>query len=70
VREARAILAAGFAQLRLDSIVATCEVGHRASAGVLEKAGLKWVRTLQRHREAQGRWWDLELFRVARTAWT
>jgi [ribosomal protein S5]-alanine N-acetyltransferase len=67
---ARAMVDAGFAQLRLDCIIATCEVGHPASARVLEKAGLRWVRTLERHREAQGRWWDLELFRVARTEWT
>jgi RimJ/RimL family protein N-acetyltransferase len=67
---ARAMVDAGFAQLRLDSIIATCEVGQPASACVLEKAGLRWVRTLEHHREAQGRWWDLELFRVARTEWT
>jgi RimJ/RimL family protein N-acetyltransferase len=64
-----AMVAAGFTQLRLDRIVAMCEVGHPASARVLEKAGLQWVRTLERHREARGRSWDMELFRIARNDW-
>jgi ribosomal-protein-alanine N-acetyltransferase len=65
----QALIDAGFAQMRLTWIYALCEAGHAASARVLEKAGLEHVRTVERHREARGRWWDMELFGIRRADW-
>lgn len=66
---ARALVAAGFTEMGLDRIFALCEVGHVASARVLEHAGLRWIRTVERHRHARGRWWHMELFAVTRQEW-
>ena len=66
---ALAMVNAGFAQLRLERIYAMCEAGHAASARVLEKAGLRWVRSVTHAHQAQGRWWDMELFELRRAEW-
>jgi RimJ/RimL family protein N-acetyltransferase len=66
---ARALVAAGFEQLALERIFAICEVSHTASARVLEKAGLHYVRTLERYRQAKGRWWDMKLYEILRADW-
>jgi [ribosomal protein S5]-alanine N-acetyltransferase len=64
----RAMVDAGFAQLRLERIFATCAVEHGASARVLEKAGLRRRTVLHRY-EAKGRWWDMWLYDLTRTDW-
>lgn len=66
---ARALVQAGFTQLGLALIYATCDVGNTASAHVLEKAGLLHRRVLDRYREAKGRWWDMHLFELRRDEW-
>ena len=66
---AHAMVNAGFAQLRLERIYAMCEAGHAASGRVLEKAGLRRIRTIAGERRAQGRWWDMELFELHRSEW-
>ena len=66
---ARAMVQAGFDQLKVERIYAICEVGYQASARVLEKAGLRWTRTQARYYEAKGRWWDMELYELWRADW-
>ena len=66
---ARAMVNAGFAQLQLERIFATCAVAHGASARVLEKAGLRRRTVLHRYKEAKGRWWDMWLYDVTRADW-
>jgi ribosomal-protein-alanine N-acetyltransferase len=66
---ARAMVKAGFAQLQLERIFATCAVAHGASARVLEKAGLRRRTVLHRYKEAKGRWWDIWLYDVTRADW-
>jgi [ribosomal protein S5]-alanine N-acetyltransferase len=63
---AQALVAAGFAQLNLRRIVATCDPRNLASARVLEKAGLRRAETLHRHQWAKGRWWDALRYEVHR----
>ena len=66
---ARAMVDAGFAQLRLERVFATCAVEHGASARVLEKAGLRRRTVLHRRKEAKGRWWDMWLYDLTRADW-
>jgi RimJ/RimL family protein N-acetyltransferase len=66
---ARAMVDAGFAQLQLERMFATCAVEHGASARVLEKAGLRRRMVLHRHKEAKGRWWDMWLYDLTRADW-
>jgi [ribosomal protein S5]-alanine N-acetyltransferase len=66
---ARAMVDAGFVQLRLERIFATCAVEHRVSARVLEKAGLRRRTVLHRYKEAKGRWWDMGLYELTRADW-
>jgi RimJ/RimL family protein N-acetyltransferase len=66
---ARAMVHAGFQQLLLERIYGVCEVSHAASRGVLAKAGLRWVQTVSRYREAKGRWWDVHVYEVRRADW-
>ena len=63
---ARALVAAGFAQLGLRRIVATCDPANAASARVLEKAGLRRAALLPRYEWAKGRWWDALLYEIRR----
>jgi [ribosomal protein S5]-alanine N-acetyltransferase len=66
---ATVLVRAGFEQLGLERIFAICDVDNVASARVLEKAGLVRTRTLERHREAKGRWWDMHLYEIVRGDW-
>jgi isopentenyl phosphate kinase len=59
---ARAMVDAGFAQLRLDAIIATCEAGHPASARVLEKAGFTLEGVLRASAIKDGRVLDQLLY--------
>ena len=64
-----ALVEVGFEQLGLARIFAVCDVNHTASAHVLEKAGLTRAATLERYREAKGRWWDMYLYELRRSDW-
>jgi RimJ/RimL family protein N-acetyltransferase len=66
---AKALVHAGFAQLGLERIFATCELTHTRSQRVLEKAGLERVRRLSRTTYAKGRWWDMWLYELHRGRW-
>jgi RimJ/RimL family protein N-acetyltransferase len=66
---ALALLDAGFAELGLTRIFATCDVANLASARVLERIGLRRRGILRRHREAKGRWWDMLLFDSTALEW-
>ena len=65
----KALVHAGFAQLGLERIFATCELTHTRSQRVLEKAGLQRARKLERMTQAKGRWWDMWLYEVRRAQW-
>lgn len=66
---AKAIVEAGFEQLGLTRIVATCAVANTASAHVLEKTGLQREATLEDHRFAKGVWWTSFLYAIRRDRW-
>ena len=63
---ARALIAVGFAHLGLRRIEATSDPQNRASARVLEKAGLRRAGVLRRHQWAKGRWLDALRYEVHR----
>lgn len=63
---ALALVVAGFLQLGLQRIVATCDPRNLASARVLEKAGLQRAGLLAQHQWAKGRWWDSLLYEIDR----
>jgi RimJ/RimL family protein N-acetyltransferase len=63
---ARALVHAGFEQLGLTRIFATCDVANHASARVLEKAGLQREATLEQHKYARGKWWTSFLYAIRR----
>ena len=64
-----ALVRAGFDELGVARIFATCDVANRASARVLEKAGLRREATLDRHKHANDRWWTSFLYAVRRAEW-
>jgi len=66
---ARAMVRAGFEQLRLDRIFAMCERDHRASRRVLDKAGLRSRGVIEGVRQAKGRSWDMWLYDLQRPEW-
>jgi [ribosomal protein S5]-alanine N-acetyltransferase len=66
---AAALVREGFTTLGLRRIFATCEIGNLGSMRVLEKAGLRHARILQRCKEAKGRWWDMHLYELRREEW-
>jgi [ribosomal protein S5]-alanine N-acetyltransferase len=59
---AREMVRAGFDDLKLERIFATCDVENLASARVLEKAGLTRTARLDRHKHALGEWWTSYLY--------
>ena len=61
---ARAMVDAGFGQLRPTRIFSTCDIANAASARVLKKAGLTRVATLERHKYALGKWWTSYLYEI------
>jgi [ribosomal protein S5]-alanine N-acetyltransferase len=63
---ARAMVRAGFEQLGVSRVFATCDVANGASARVLEKAGLQREAILERHKYARGQWWTSFLYAVRR----
>jgi [ribosomal protein S5]-alanine N-acetyltransferase len=64
---ARALVRFGFDRLGLHRIWATCHVENRASARVLEKAGMRLEGTLRKHRLQRGEWRDSFLYAVLET---
>jgi RimJ/RimL family protein N-acetyltransferase len=66
---ARAMVRAGFEQLRLERIFAMCDVSHDASRRVLEKAGLRSKGVVSGARQAKGRSWDMWLYELLREEW-
>jgi ribosomal-protein-alanine N-acetyltransferase len=66
---ARAMVDAGFRQLGLERVFATCDVDNAASAHVLEKVGLRHEALLKNHKQAKGRWWDSYLYGIVRSDW-
>ena len=66
---ARAMVDAGFTQLQLERIFATCAVEHGASARVLEKASLRRRTVLHHYKEAKGRRWNMWLYDLTRAEW-
>lgn len=68
-RTAKLLLSLGFGTHGLARISATCDPLNTASARVLEKAGLSFIRTLPQHAIMRGKPRDSMLFRIERTAW-
>lgn len=66
---ARAMVRAGFDELGLTRIYATCDVANAASARVLENARLRRVAMLERHRQVGATWWTSFLYEVLRDDW-
>jgi [ribosomal protein S5]-alanine N-acetyltransferase len=66
---ARALVAAGFEQLRLRRIFATCDIDNAASARVLEKAGLRFEARLGHHIHVKDRWWHSLQYGLDATEW-
>ena len=58
----RALLAFGFGELKLHRIYATCDPKNRASARVLEKAGMRYEGHLRDHLIQRGAWRDSLLY--------
>jgi RimJ/RimL family protein N-acetyltransferase len=66
---ARAMVRAGFEQLGVSRVFSTCDVANRASARVLEKAGLQHEAVLEQHTFAKNQWWTSFLYAVGRAEW-
>lgn len=66
---ARALIDAGFEQLRLQRIFGICDIHNGASARVLEKAGMKREATVYGFRKAKGRTWDMHHYEITREEW-
>lgn len=66
---ARAVIDAGFRQLGLHRIWATCDPENHGSARVLEKAGMQREGHLRRHVWEKGRWRDSLLYAVLEGEW-
>lgn len=66
---ARTLVRAGFEQLGVGRIFATCDVDNVGSMRILEKAGLRREALLEKHKEAKGRWWDSYLYAITRAEW-
>jgi [ribosomal protein S5]-alanine N-acetyltransferase len=66
---ARALVRAGFEELGVARVFATCDVDNHASARVLEHAGLTREARLDRHKFARDRWWTSFLYSLRRDDW-
>jgi RimJ/RimL family protein N-acetyltransferase len=66
---ALALVRAGFEQLGVRRIFATCDVANHASARVLEHAGLRREARLERHTFAKDTWWTSWLYALRRDDW-
>jgi RimJ/RimL family protein N-acetyltransferase len=65
----KALLKFGFEKLNLHRIFATCDLGNKASAHVMEKAGMKLEGHLREHKWAKGKWRDSLLYAVLDHEW-
>ena len=63
----KAIIDFGFSKLKMHRIWATCDLGNKASARVLEKAGMKREGTLRKHLFQKGAWRDSHLYAILET---
>ncbi len=61
---ARALVRFGFSKLKLHRIKATCYPRNKASARVLQKAGMRYEGRLRENLRQKGRWRDSFLFAV------
>jgi RimJ/RimL family protein N-acetyltransferase len=61
---ARLLVKFGFEELGLHRIFATCDAENRASARVLEKAGMTLEGRMRSHEFIKGRWRDSLLFAI------
>lgn len=61
---AKALIHFGFSKLKLHRIWATCDTRNKASARVLEKAGMKREGLLHRNVFQKGKWRDSYLFAI------
>lgn len=67
---ARALMAAGFADLGLQRIWATCDARNEASARVLEKLGMRREATFRSNRKVAEGWVDEHSYAVLRAEFT
>ena len=65
---ARALVAAAFATLPIQRVLAIVDVDNERSRRVLENVGLHWEALLRRHARTSGRWSDCHLYAIARPA--
>lgn len=61
---AHALMAAGFNELELQRITASCDQRNKASARVMEKLGMRREGTFRRSRYIQGDWRDEYLYAI------
>jgi RimJ/RimL family protein N-acetyltransferase len=66
---ARTLLRAGFEELGLQHIFAICDINHRASMCILEKAGLYRETTLYGYKAVKGRLWDAYRYAMTCNEW-
>ncbi len=66
---ARALLKAGFGELKLHRIFATCSPENAASSRVLEKIGMQREGLMREHILIKGRWRDSLLYAVLDRDW-
>jgi [ribosomal protein S5]-alanine N-acetyltransferase len=67
---ALALIDAAFYDLQAEQVIATVDIGNRASIRVLEKVGMRWEATYRKHRRAKNRWWDCHLYALPQTVWS
>jgi [ribosomal protein S5]-alanine N-acetyltransferase len=67
---ALALIDAAFYDLKAEQVIATVDIGNRASIRVLEKVGMRWEATYRKHRRAKNRWWDCHLYALPQTVWS
>jgi RimJ/RimL family protein N-acetyltransferase len=66
---ALAVVEFGFSELRLDRISSWCIADNTASAGVLERVGLRQEFRLREYEYFKGRWWDTLLYGLLESEW-
>jgi len=66
---ARAMLAFGFDDLRLHRIWGACVAGNAASAGVMEKLGMRLEGRLRESDWIEGRWYDSLVYGILEQEW-
>ena len=67
---ARALLDAGFGQLGLHRVFATCDTRNTASWRVMEKLGMRREGLLRKDREVRGEWRDTYVYAVLAEEWS